>query len=122
MIWSASFVFFRVLVPTLGAIPTATMRVLIAGVALVAWLAATGQRADLRHHWRAYLFMGVVNSAIPFVLFAHAAYTLPASVMAILNASTPLFTSLIAAHWLGERLDARKLAGIASGVASAWRW
>jgi drug/metabolite transporter (DMT)-like permease len=117
MIWSASFVFFRVLVPTLGAIPTATMRVLIAGVALVAWLAATGQRADLRHHWRAYLFMGVVNSAIPFVLFAHAAYTLPASVMAILNASTPLFTSLIAARWLGERLDARKLAGIAAGVA-----
>ena len=111
MIWSMSFVFFRVLVPSLGAVPTATMRVLIAGVALVAWLAATGQRADLRRHWRAYLFMGVVNSAIPFLLFAHAAYTLPASVMAILNASTPLFTSLIAAHWLGRaarRAQARR--------------
>lgn len=117
MLWSASFVFFRVLVGPLGTVPTATVRVLVAGVALVAWLALSGRGVDLRRHWRAYLFVGVVNSALPFVLFASAAHTLPASVMAILNAATPLFASLLAARWLGEPLGTRRLAGIAAGVA-----
>lgn len=117
MMWSASFVFLKVLVLPLGAIPTATFRVLIAGVALVAWLAWRRQRGDVRVHWRKYLFVGITASAIPFVLFAHAAHVLPASVMSILNAATPLFATLLAARWLGEALDARKLVGIALGVA-----
>lgn len=115
-IWGASFVFFRVLVVPVGAIGTVTFRVLVAGLVLVAWLASTAQHADVRANWRAYLFMGVVNAAIPFVLFAYAAYTLPAAVMSILNAATPLFTTLLAARFLGEALDARKLAGIVLGV------
>lgn len=116
-IWSVSFVFIKVLVPVLGAVPTAAFRVSIAGAALVAWLAATGRPADVRRHWRAYLFVGITASAIPFVLFSYAAHTLPASIMAILNAATPLFAALLAARWLDEPLDARKLAGIALGAA-----
>ena len=117
MIWSASFVFFRVLAEPVGPVPTVTFRVLVAGLVLVVWLAWTSRAADVRGNWRAYLFMGVFNSAIPFVLFAYAAYTLPAAVMAILNAATPMFTALLAARWLGETLDGRKLAGILAGVA-----
>lgn len=117
MIWSASFVFFRVLAQPVGPVATVTFRVLVAGLVLTAWLALTERDADVRGNWRGYLFMGVVNSAIPFTLFAWAAYTLPASVMAILNAATPMFTALLAARWLGESLDARRLAGIAAGVA-----
>jgi drug/metabolite transporter (DMT)-like permease len=117
MIWGASFVFFRVLALPVGPVGTVTFRVLVAGVVLVAWLAWTAREADVRGNWRAYLFMGVVNSAIPFLLFAYAAYTLPAAVMSILNAATPLFTTLLAARFLGEALDRRKLAGIAMGVA-----
>lgn len=117
LIWSASFVFIKVLVPPLGAVSTAMLRVTIAGVALTAWLALASRPAEVAAHWRAYLFVGLVNSAAPFVLFAYAAHTLPASVMAILNAATPLFASLIAVRTLGEPLHARKLAGLAAGAA-----
>ncbi|MDH5285636.1 MAG: DMT family transporter [Betaproteobacteria bacterium] len=117
MIWSASFVFFRVLAQPVGPVATVTFRVLVAGLVLTAWLALTARDADVRGNWRGYLFMGVVNSAIPFTLFAWAAYTLPASVMAILNAATPMFTALLAARWLGESLDGRRVGGIAAGVA-----
>lgn len=116
MIWGASFTFYRVLVPALGALPTAALRVLIAGLVLAAWLRVTGVDADVRRHWRAYLFVGVVNSAIPFALFGYAAHTLTAAVMSVLNASAPLFASLLAVRWLGERLDARKLTGIGLGI------
>jgi drug/metabolite transporter (DMT)-like permease len=116
VIWSASFVFIRVLVPALGPLWVATLRVLIAGVALVAWFAVVGIDADVRTHWRAYLIVGVVNSALPFVLFAYAAIRLPASYLVILNAATPLFAALASAAWLSERLTAAKIAGLVAGL------
>jgi drug/metabolite transporter (DMT)-like permease len=116
-IWGASFVFIRVIATPLGPIWTAAGRVLIAGAVLVLWLALAGRRPRLRERWRAYLFVGVVSSALPFVLYAYAAQTLPASYMVILNAMTPLFAAILAALWLGERLTAAKLAGIGAGIA-----
>ena len=116
-IWSLSFVFIRVLVPALGPVGVATGRVLIAGVALVAWFAVTRVDADVRHRWRAYLFVGVLNSALPFLLFAYAALHLPASYLVILNAVTPLFAAVASAVWLGERLTVVKLSGLVTGVA-----
>ena len=102
VLWSASMVFVRVLVAPLGPVWTATLRMLIAGLALVALFAFVGYRAELRRHWKAYLWVGAVNSAAPFLLFAWAAQTLPASYLVILNAATPMFGALAAAAWLAE--------------------
>jgi drug/metabolite transporter (DMT)-like permease len=117
LVWSASFIFIRVLAPVLGPVLVAMGRVTIAGVVLAAWLAATGVDADVKRHWRAYLVIGVLNSAAPFLLFAYAALYLPASYLAILNAMTPLFAAFAAAIWLGQPLTPGKLAGFAAGVA-----
>ncbi len=115
-IWSLSFIFMRVVAPPLGPVWTAALRVLIGGGALLAWLALSGRDPQLRAHWRAYLVIGVVNSALPFFLFAHAALTLPASYMAILNAMVPLFAVVLAAIWLDEPLTAGRILGIAAGI------
>ena len=101
-IWSLSFVFLRVLVPHLGPVWTATLRTSIAGIALVLWFAIVRLDADVKRHWRAYLFVGVLNSALPFLLFAYAALHLPASYLVLLNAATPMFGALAAAAWLAE--------------------
>ncbi len=116
-IWSASFVFIRVLVPPLGPVWMAALRLLLAGAVLVLWLAATRRNASLGRHWRSYLFVGLINSALPFVLYGYAARELPASYMAILNSATPLFGAMLAALFLNERLTLSKVAGIACGVA-----
>ena len=116
-IWSLSFVFLRVLVPTLGPVWTAMLRTLIAGVALVLWFAVVRLDADVKRHWCAYLFVGVLNSALPFLLFAYAALHLPASYLVLLNAATPMFGALAAAAWLAEPLTPMKLAGLVTGAA-----
>jgi drug/metabolite transporter (DMT)-like permease len=115
-IWSASFVFIRVLVPVLGPLWVATLRVLIAGAALVAWFAFVRLDANVRGHWRGYLLVGLLSAALPFVLFAYAALELPASYLVILNAATPLFAALASALWLSEPLTLAKLAGLAAGM------
>jgi drug/metabolite transporter (DMT)-like permease len=117
LLWSASFVFIRVLAAPLGPVWTATLRILIAGVALVAFFVVVGYRAGLRTHWRAYLFVGMLNSAAPFLLFAWAAQTLPASYLVVLNAATPMFAALAAAAFLGERFGAARAAGLVAGAA-----
>ena len=117
LIWSLSFVFIRVLVPALGPVWVPMLRALVAGVTLVAWFAVIRLDADVKRNWRDYVFIGFLNCALPFALFAFAAIHLPASYLVILNAFTPLFAALVGAAWLDERLTFAKLAGLAAGAA-----
>jgi drug/metabolite transporter (DMT)-like permease len=117
LIWSASFVFIRVLAPVLGPVWVATARMLLAGVALTLAFVVFRMHMDVRQHWRAYLFVGLLNSSLPFLLFAYAALTLPASYLVILNAALPMFAAVASAIWLDDSLDARKITGLAMGAA-----
>jgi drug/metabolite transporter (DMT)-like permease len=116
-IWGASFIFTRVIAPPLGAIWTAELRVLLGGLALLAWFRLAGFDAGLSRHWRYYLAVGTVNSAIPFALYAYAAIHLPASLLSIVNATSPMFGMLFGALFGTERVTLRKLAGLALGAA-----
>ncbi|OFZ94868.1 MAG: hypothetical protein A2Z64_01690, partial [Betaproteobacteria bacterium RIFCSPLOWO2_02_67_12] len=116
-IWGASFIFMRVAAPAFGAIWTAELRVLLGGVALLAWFRFTGFDPQLRRHARAYLMVGSVNIALPFVLYAYAALHAPASLLAIINATSPMFGLVWGALFRDERVTVRKVAGLALGAA-----
>ncbi|MBC8162058.1 MAG: DMT family transporter, partial [Roseiflexaceae bacterium] len=115
-LWGGSFIFMRVAVPALGPVALIFCRVGIAGLALLVYARLLGQPLELRQRWLQYLVIGLLNSALPFVLIATATLRITASLAAILNATTPLFAALIAAAWLREPLTGGKLAGIALGL------
>jgi drug/metabolite transporter (DMT)-like permease len=115
-IWGASFIFIRVAVVPLGPIATSELRVALAAVALLAWLRFAGVGLAWRAHWRFYLAVGLVNSALPFALWAFSALYLPASYLVVLNATSPLFGAVVSAVWLRERIAARAALGLAAGV------
>jgi drug/metabolite transporter (DMT)-like permease len=116
-IWGASFLFMRVAVGPLGAVGTAEIRLALAGATIAVYLAFAGKRLDLGRHWRHYAIVGILNSAAPFVLYAWSAQHLPASYLAVINATAPLFGALVAALWLGDRITPRAALGLAAGVA-----
>src|SRR5882672_7957090 len=116
IIWSASFVFIRVLAPVLGPVWVATARLLLGGGALVLGFVVLRRHLDVARHWRAYLLVGVLNSSLPFLLFADAALTLPASYLVILNAVLPLCAAVASAVWLAEPFNAGKVVGLACGI------
>ena len=116
-IWGAAFIFMRVAAPVLGPVWTAELRVLLGGLALLAWLRLTGFDPALRAHWRAYLVIGGFGIAAPFVLYSFAAMHAPASLLSITNATSPIFGLAWAASLGDERVTARKAAGLALGVA-----
>jgi drug/metabolite transporter (DMT)-like permease len=111
--WGAPYLFMRQAVPSFGPVALIEVRVLIAGIALAAFLAATGRAVGWRKHWRAYLVVGVVGLALPFVLIAKALATIDASTAAILNALSPLFATLVPAVWIRDPITPAKMAGIA---------
>jgi drug/metabolite transporter (DMT)-like permease len=111
--WGASYLFMRHAVPYLGAVPMIEVRVLIAGIALAAFVYATGGAIGWRAHWPAYLFVGAVGIAVPFVLIAQALTVIDASTGAILNALAPLWATIVAAIWIRDPITPAKMAGIA---------
>lgn len=115
-IWGGSFIFLKVLVPVLGPVTTACLRILIAGIVLSIYYKMISFDVEWKKHWKHYAVIGVVNSAIPFFLYAYAAQYIPASLSIILNSSTPLFGAIFAALWLSDRLTSKKIFGLILGI------
>ena len=115
-LWGGSFIFIRVAAPVLGPVVLVTIRVLLAGTALLVYALVTRSGLEIRVRWRHYLIIGALNSALPFVLISTAELQLPASLAAILNAMSPLFGALIAAIWIRDPLTPRKVTGLVLGL------
>lgn len=116
-IWGGSFLFMRVAVPGFGPVALAFVRVAGAALLLLPLLLWRGEAGVLRRRWRPLLVLGLLNSALPFLCFGYAVYTLPSALAAIFNAATPLFTALIAWAWLGDPLTRWRSLGLALGFA-----
>ena len=116
-IWGASFLFMRVAAPEMGPIWLIEFRVLVAGLVLLPVLARAGKLGELRHFWKPLLILGIINSALPFIMLAYASVYLPAGLTSILNATAPLFGIVVAFFWLNERLSLARGAGFILGFA-----
>ncbi|AOY00902.1 DMT family transporter [Jeongeupia sp. USM3] len=115
-LWGASFLFMRVAAPALGAVWLIGLRVVVAALFLLVAALAT-RRALQRPNVRHYLVLGLFNTGLPFLCYGFAALSLPASLMAILNATAPIWGVLVGWLWLGQRPGATVFAGLALGVA-----
>jgi drug/metabolite transporter (DMT)-like permease len=102
--------------PALGPVTVVILRVALAGSALAAYAAVTGREVAWRPRWRAFLVLGALNATIPYALIATAELHLTASLAAILNATAPFFTAVVAAVWLGERIGPRTAIGMVVGL------
>lgn len=105
----------RIAAAELGALPTAALRVAVASLFLWPILRLRGQTALLRQHWKPVLFVGVLNSGIPFALYSFAVMHISTGLSSILNASVPLFGALVAWTWLGDRPGVSRSLGLAIG-------
>lgn len=124
-IWGASFLFISIAVPAYGPFGLMEVRVLLGGLILWGLAAAVRRRADWLPRWRQYAVLGALNAAIPFTLIAAAELVLPASLAAILNALTPVFTAIVSAIWLGQRITLKLALGLLvafSGVVVSVGW
>lgn len=118
VLWSGSFFFSKIAVGELPPFTVVFCRVTLAALALnvVVLLSDRRMPADPRL-WRALFAMGLLNNAIPFSLIFWGQTQIASGLAAILNATTPLFTVLVAhAATKDEKLTAARLLGVLTGV------
>jgi drug/metabolite transporter (DMT)-like permease len=119
MIWGGSFFFARVAVVHVPPATLVLLRVGIAALALHIYIAGRFDiYATLRARWREFLLLGLVNNAVPHMLIFLGQTQIGAGLASILNATTPIFTVLIANHITAdEKLSSNKIAGCLIGLA-----
>ena len=116
-VWGASFLFMRIAVPVFGPIWLIELRVLLSGLTILLLSSRLNIVEEIRQNLIPLFVLGCINLAIPFILFAIAALYLPVGFAAILNATAPLFGTIIAFAWLKEKLTWGSFAGLIIGFA-----
>ena len=114
-IWGGSFLFLRIAAPKFGPLALVDVRLALGALVLSPFLwharrqlAATG--------WIKIAAIGLVNTTLPFLLFAWTAERAPAGVGAIVNSMAVPFAALAAFAMFGERIGGRRLVGLAAGL------
>jgi drug/metabolite transporter (DMT)-like permease len=116
ILWGGSFFFVEVALSALPALTIVWVRVALAAVILAGLLWATGVPFPERGLWPALLVMGFLNNAVPFTLFVFAQGQITGALASVLNATTPLFTVLVAhLATADERITGTKAAGLCLG-------
>jgi drug/metabolite transporter (DMT)-like permease len=95
--------------------PLALFRMLVASAALAIYAAFSGMRLPEARDLPAVALAGLFAFALYNVALNYGQLTASAGAASLIIASIPIFTALLAAAFLGERLDARGWAGIAVG-------
>jgi len=117
LLWGGTFFFIEVALDDLPPLTLVLLRVALAAVALHVYIFATGRRlpASLRL-WGAFAVMGLFNNLVPFSLISWGQTQISGSLASILNATTPIWTVLLA-QWLtaDEKLTGLRAVGVALG-------
>ncbi|MEQ4715636.1 DMT family transporter [Nonomuraea sp. B19D2] len=118
LIWGSSFLFIVIGVEVLAALHVALARVALGTIALSLILLI--RREQIPRGWMIWGHLAVVGffyNALPFTLLAYAAERIPSSLSGILNATTPIFTLLVAFLVLKEGKNRWQTIGILCGFA-----
>ena len=117
IIWGASFFFVEIAVERMTPLTLVLCRVGFAAFLLLGFVRLTGREMPKKIGiWGAFLVIGMLNNVIPFSLITWGQQHIDSSLAAILNATTPVF-SVMLAHFLtkDESLTKNRLTGVLFG-------
>ena len=119
LIWGISFYFIKIAVLDISPATTVALRLAFSVATLAAILVVRPELArGIRRYWKLGVLVGIVNNVIPFLLISWGETRIATGIASILNATTPLFTVLLANWWPSparESLTPRRGAGVALG-------
>ena len=117
ILWGGSFFFVGVAVSEMPPLTIVSLRVGLAAIALWCIALVMGLRPpESIGVWAAFLGMGLLNNAIPFVLIVWGQTQIASGLASILNAATPIFTVVIASILLpDEDATPLKIIGVLVG-------
>ncbi|MFT7572179.1 MAG: drug/metabolite transporter (DMT)-like permease [Paracoccaceae bacterium] len=117
VVWGGTFFFQEIAVRELPVFTIVAVRVILAAAILLIVVALSGERLPREWKiWRALFLLALINNVIPFCLIVWGQKEIASGLAAILNATTPIFTVLVA-HYAttDEKITGAKLIGVLAG-------
>lgn len=116
-IWGSSFLFIKIGVDSVPAVPMTTLRIGLAAVLMVALARAYGEWLPTdRRLWPFIVLAALFGNALPFTLISWGEERIDSGLAAILMAPMPLTTLVLAHIFTEEKLNTGKLAGVGLGI------
>ncbi|WP_373277898.1 DMT family transporter [Vibrio halioticoli] len=115
-IWGGSFLFMRISANALGPAYLMEARVFFAAISLLLVAVYMRKSINFSSHKKHFFIIGFFNTALPFLLFAYAAQTLPASILSILNSTAAIWGAAIAIVWSRSMPTFKIVIGLLCGV------
>lgn len=120
-IWGASFLFLRMAAPVVGPVAVAAFRVTLATLVLLPFALSQVDWRQLKGLGPTLLLSGLLSCVLPFIGLSQAARSLPAGLLSILNATTPLWGAMVGWLWAKETLHRWRAVGLLMGFGGvAW--
>lgn len=118
LIWGGSFFFARIAVAEVPPLTLVFLRLSLAALALHIYIGGRfGIYPLLKSRWREFLILGILNNALPHALIFFGQTHIGAGLASILNATTPIWTVLIANYLTSdEKLTSAKIIGCLTGL------
>jgi drug/metabolite transporter (DMT)-like permease len=117
VIWGAPYLMIKVAVQELSPATLVLARMLLAAALLLPVAAARGQVRPVLSRWKPLLAFTAVEMCVPWLLLSEAERHLSSSLTGLLIAAVPLVGAVLARAGGHERLDGRRVLGLAVGVA-----
>ena len=118
VLWGATFFFIAIAHPEVPPFTLVLARVGIAALALIPLVFVLGHRLPAGFAaWQLFIVQAIINNVIPFTLMVYGQHRIASGLAAVLNATTPLFTLIVARLFAGDALTLSKVLGVLLGVA-----
>lgn len=121
LIWGATFMVVSIALEGYGPVTVAAARTTLGAVALLAVMVITGRgipRWD-RTLWNYIVWIGLLSTALPFVLLSWGQQFVPSAFAGLSMAAIPLMVLPLAHFFSDEPLNTRKFIGVSLGFCGA---
>ena len=98
-----------------GPLLTSGVRIMFSSIFMFLFFAITKREMNWRANIKVLFVVGILNSAIPFTLYAYAALYIPSSLSVILNSTSPIFGAMLGVFILKEKISLNKYIGLLVG-------
>jgi len=118
LLWGGSYIWIEIALLTISPLMIVFFRVFMASIFLLSVCKILKLSFVINKRlFIIFLMMSLFNNVIPFNLIAWGQSQITASVSSILNATTPLFTVILAHYWPnGEKATLNRIIGVVVGI------
>ena len=115
-VWGSAFMFIKIATPELGPIALVNLRLAVAGLIFIPFLLQNKYLKHLKSNIKNILVLSIVNTALPFSLFAFASLESSSNMLSILNGTTAIMAVVISTLWLKVKLNIYQIMGVFVGL------